>query len=652
MDANKSSAKKITHYIKPMLAKETDKAFDDKDWLFEIKWDGYRAVSEIRKKNVLLYSRNGLNFQHKYPIVAEQLKKINAEAVLDGEIVVLNDEGKPDFQLLQHYSENIDRPIQYYVFDLLELNGHDTTGLKLTERKELLKKLIPENEVIKYSDHIVEKGKSFFEVSKEKDLEGIMAKKMDSKYYPGKRSSDWLKIKNHKTAEAIIVGYTEPAGSRKYFGALILASKEGRKLTYIGHTGTGFDQEALKEMYERLQPLVQEESPFDEKIKTNSPVTWVKPELICEIKYSEVTAEGKFRHPVFLHLRDDKTIKEINMENLKKTTLPGKKKTPLAKKANAKSSGPKKKVGEKETDNIYTFGKTKVKITHTDKIYFPEEKITKGDVVDYYISMAEYILPYLKGRPESLLRNPNGIKGQSFFQKDAADEVPAYVKSKKIHSDSNNKEINYIVCDNVATLVYLNNLGCIEINPWHSTVQALDKPDYLMIDIDPSKKNTFDQVIQVALTVKKILDKAGAASFCKTSGATGMHVYVPTGKKYTFEQVKDFAYLVCMLVHDELKDFTTLERSLSKRSSKHIYMDYLQNRRGQTIASVYSLRPKPGATVSTPLLWKEVKKGLSPKDFTIFNSLERTKKMGDIFKGILGKGIDLKKCIERLQINS
>ena len=624
-----------------MLAKETDKAFDDKDWLFEIKWDGYRAVSEIRKKVVLLYSRNGLNFREKYPVVGEQLKKINVEAVLDGEIVVLNDEGKPDFQLLQHYSENPDKPIQYYVFDLLELNGHDTTGLKLTERKELLKKLIPENEVIKYSDHIVENGKSFFEVSKEKNLEGIMAKKMDSKYYPGKRSSDWLKIKSHKTAEAIIAGYTAPSGARKYFGALILASKEKNKLEYIGHTGTGFNYETLKEMYERLQPLIQEESPFDKKIKTNSPVTWVKPKLVCEIKYSEVTADGKFRHPVFLHLRDDKTIKEINMENIKKV--------PAAKEPNAKSSSSTKKGEEKETDKIYTFGKAKVTITHPHKIYFPEENITKGDVVDYYISMAEYILPYLKGRPESLLRNPNGIKGESFFQKETAGEIPAYVKSKKIHSESNNKEINYIVCDNLATLVYLNNLGCIEMNPWHSTVQSLDKPDYLMIDIDPSKENTFEQVIQVALTVKKVLDNAGAESFCKTSGATGMHVYVPTGKKYSFEQVKDFAYLVCMLVHEELKDFTTLERSLSKRSSKHIYLDYLQNSRGQTIASVYSLRPKPGATVSTPLLWKEVKKGLSPKDFTIHNSLERVKKMGDIFKGILGKGIDLRKCLKNLE---
>ncbi|HEY5465330.1 MAG TPA: DNA ligase D [Hanamia sp.] len=642
-----------------MLAKETDEAFDDKNWLFEIKWDGYRAVSEIRKKVVLLYSRNGLNFLHKYPIVADQLKNINADAVLDGEIVVLDEKGKPDFQLLQHYSENKDRPIQYYVFDLLELNGHDTTKLKLIERKELLKKIIPKNEVIKYSDHILGKGKSFFAVSKEKDLEGVMAKKADSKYYPGKRSSEWLKIKNHKTSEAIIAGYTEPTGARKYFGALVLASKKGAKFIYIGHTGTGFNHQSLKEMYELMQPLVQKNSPFVEKIKTNSPVTWVKPELICEIKYSEVTTDGKFRHPVFLHLRNDKNINEINMKNMKSIDSSPRQKKALSKsvkknKSNRKVLGSKLKStkseeSSKETDKIYTFGKEKVKVTNIDKIYFPEEEITKGDVVDYYISMANYILPYLKGRPESLLRNPNGINEQSFFQKDAAENTPSYVKNKMVHSESNDKEINYIVCDNLPTLVYLNNLGCIEINPWHSTTKSLDKPDYLIIDIDPSEKNTFDQVIEAALTVKKILDKAGALSYCKTSGATGMHVYVPTGKKYTFEQVKDFAYLVCMMAQEELKDFTTLERSIAKRSKKQIYMDYLQNRTGQTIASVYSLRPKPGATVSTPLLWKEVKKGLSPKDFTIHNSLNRTKKMGDIFKGVLGKGIDLKKCLERLQ---
>lgn len=642
--------KKISGFIEPMLAKETDESFDDKNWLFEIKWDGYRAISEIRNDKILLYSRNGLNFQPAYPIVVNRLNTIKENVVLDGEIVVLNDEGKPDFQFLQHYSENQNRPIQYCIFDLLELNGKDTKVLPLMDRKELLKKIVPPGDpVLRYSDHILENGKAFFKVSKEKNLEGIMAKKMDSKYYPGKRNPDWLKIKNHKTAEAIIAGYTEPVGARKYFGALILASKKGKKFIYIGHTGTGFNHQSLKEMYELMQPLVQENSPFDEKIKFNSKATWLRPELICEVKFSEITADGKFRHPVFLHLRDDKNINEINMKNSKeKKQSPSKEKKVGKKKEPVKNPPLVVKKGN-SAEKIYTFGKNEITVTSTDKIYFPKEKVTKGDVVDYYISMADFILPYLKGRPESLLRNPNGINGQSFFQKDAAGNAPSYVKNKKIYSESNDKEINYIVCDNLPTLVYLNNLGCIEMNPWHSTIKSLEKPDYLVIDIDPSKKNTFDQVIEAALTVKKILDKAGTESFCKTSGATGMHIYVPTGKKYSFEAVKDFAYLICMMAHEELKDFTTLERNLSKRSSKHIYMDYLQNSRGQTIASVYSLRPKPGATVSTPLLWKEVKKGLSPKDFTIHNSLKRAKKMGDIFKGVLGKGIDLKKCLKNLE---
>ena len=648
------ASKKIQKHIKPMLAKETAEPFDDEEWLFEIKWDGYRAIAEKKNNRILLYSRNGLNFQPTYPVVVNQLKNIKADAVLDGEIVVLGEDGKPDFQFLQHYSENQNRPIQYCVFDLLELNGKDTTSLPLIDRKELLKQIIPPDDpVIKYSDHIIENGKSFLQVSKERDLEGIMAKKIDSKYYPGKRTTDWLKIKNHKTTEVIIAGYTEPAGSRKYFGSLILAVKEGNKFIYMGNAGTGFNGQSLKELFDLFQPLVQKKFPFQEKIKDNSKITWIKPELVCEVKYSEITADGKLRHPVFLRLRDDKTVNEINTENIMEIEKPAsKKREKKEEKMETRNKETSGKISKDGNDKVYSFRKNKVTVTHFNKVYFPDGKVTKGDVADYYISMADYILPYLKGRPESLLRHPNGIKAKGFFQKDAANDTPSYVHCKQVYSESTNKEVNYIVCDNIETLVYLTNLGCIEINPWHSTVEALDKPDYLMIDIDPSDKNTFEQVIQVALAVKAILDEADATSFCKTSGASGMHIYVPTGKKYTYEQVKDFAYLVCMMVSDELKDFTTLERNLEKRGNKHIYMDYLQNRRGQTISSVYSLRPKPGATVSTPLLWEEVKPGLSPKQFTIFNTLERVRKVGDIFKGVLGKGIDLGKCLENLQSHS
>ncbi len=615
-----------------MLAKETANAFDDKDWLFEIKWDGYRAISEIKDGNVLLYSRNGNSFINNYPLVVKELKKIKHDAVIDGEIVILNEEGKSDFQKLQHYEDNTQYPICYYVFDLLSLNGNNTSELTLIERKELLKKLLQKNTVIKYSEHIIAKGKSFFEAAMKNDLEGIMAKKAQSLYHPGARTGDWLKIKYHKSQEVIIAGFTQPTGSRKYFGALVLALPEGNKLKYVGHTGSGFTDNDLKEMYQVLKPLVQKKSPFNEVVKTNAPVTWIKPMLVAEIKFAEWTTDNKMRHPIFLRLRDDKPVKEINMASIKKATPA--KQQPVAE--------------EKPNEAIRAFGKIKVNTTNLNKIYFPDEVITKGMVIDYYQQVADYILPYLKDRPQSLKRNPNGILDNGFFHKDAGDEAPDWVKSFEIYSDSAKKEIDYIICNDTQTLAYLNNLGCIELNPWNSRTKSLDKPDYLIIDIDPSEKNTFEQVIETALAFKTILDKAGADCYCKTSGATGLHIFLPMGKKYLYEQVKDFAHFLCMMVNEQLPKFTSLERSLQKRGNNKIYLDYLQNRRGQTIASVYSLRPHAGATVSMPLLWKEVKPGLTPSAFTIETALPRIKKMGDIFSGVPGKGIDIKKCLEKL----
>jgi bifunctional non-homologous end joining protein LigD len=611
-----------------MLAKETDRAFDDANWLFEIKWDGYRAISEIKQGKVELYSRNGNSFNTAYPVVLHALEKMKDDLVLDGEVVVLNEDGKSDFQKLQHYEDNTQYPLCYYVFDVLSINGHSTYELPLTERKKLLKKIIHKNPVIKYSDHIAEQGKAFFEAAGKKDMEGIMAKKAGSLYYPGVRTNEWLKIKHHKSAEVIITGFTKPNGSRKYFGALVLAIRSGDKLKYAGHTGSGFSESGLKEMYDKLKPLIKKESPFDEVVKTNAPVTWVKPVLICEIKFTEWTTDNKMRHPIFLRLRTDKKINEITMANVKVTK-------PSIEKENA-------------NEQILSFGKTKVKTTNLNKIFWPKEGITKGMVIDYYQQMADYILPYLKDRPQSLKRNPNGILDKGFFHKDAGDEAPSWVKSTALYSESAKKEIDYIICNDKPTLAYLNNLGCIELNPWNSTTKALDKPDYLILDIDPSEKNTFEQVIETANFFKALLDKAGAESFCKTSGATGLHIFVPMGKKYLYEQVKDFAHLLCITVNDQLPAFTSIERNLAKRGNKKIYLDYLQNRRGQTIASVYSLRPHPGATVSTPLLWKEVKSGLSPSAFNIHTLPERIKKMKDIFSGVLGKGTDIKKCLDKL----
>ena len=615
-----------------MLAKESAAAFNNHDWLFEIKWDGYRAISEIKNRVVELYSRNGISFNTTYPIVYNQLKKIKHQVIFDGEIVVINDEGKSDFQKLQHYEDNTQFPLRYYVFDLLSLNGEDTTTLPLIKRKKLLKKIIQKNPVIKYSEHIVTNGVDFFNAAKDNNLEGIMAKKINSQYHKGARTSEWLKIKYHKTEEVVIAGFTKPAGSRDYFGALVLAVKSKEGLKYAGHTGSGFTDKMLKEVYEKLKPLITNNSAFKEIVKTNMPVTWVKPNYVCEIKFTEWTTDGKMRHPIFLRMREDKTIKDIVMVTKKNTV-----------KTNGKLTG-----NNMENDGELVIGKTKIKLTNRNKIYFPDVKITKGMVIDYYQQMSDYILPYLKGRPESLKRNPGGINDKGFFHKDAGEGAPAYVKSIKIFSESAHKEIDYILCNDKGTLAYLNNLGCIEINPWNSTVKNLDKPDYMIIDIDPSEKNNFEQVIETANAFKLILDRGGADSFCKTSGATGLHIYVPMGKKYFYEQVKDFAQFLCMLVNEQLPLFTTMERNLTKRGNKNIYLDYLQNRRGQTIAAAYSLRPHTGATVSTPLLWKEVKSGFLPSAFNISTVPERVKNIGDIFKGVLQKGTDIKKCLTKI----
>lgn len=303
----------------------------------------------------------------------------------------------------------------------------------------------------------------------------------------------------------------------------------------------------------------------------------------------------------------------------------------------------------KPKEKTLTISKRKITLTNLNKAFWPEEGITKGDVIEYYDTMSKYILPYLKQRPESLKRNPNGIADRGFFQKDAGDEAPDWMDTKKIYSESTKQDVNYVICNNKAALLYLANLGCIELNPWNSRVDQLDNPDYLIMDIDPSEKNNYDQVVDVALAVKQIIDKCGGSALAKTSGATGMHVYIPLGARYTYDQARTFAELIANLVHELLPDTTTMERSLQKRAKDKIYIDYLQNTRGQTLACAYSIRPKPGATVSTPLQWPEVKHGLTPDQFNINNIPKRIEKIGDLFRPVLKKGIDMNKCIRALE---
>lgn len=627
-----SGQKKLSEFIKPMLASTAEEPFDGDEWVFEIKWDGYRAIADLTGHDVQLYSRNGLSFKGKYPAIEAALSKQEHKMILDGEIVAYNEDDTPDFQTLQHFGENPQAPLIFHVFDLLHLNGHSTESLTLLQRKELLKEALTETPHLKFSDHVENDGKAFYDTIQKNNLEGMMAKKKSGVYHEGIRSAEWLKIKNHKTDEAVIAGYTQPRGSRSYFGSLILGKYRDGELRYAGHAGTGFNEKSLKEMYAMLQPLVSEKMPFNTKPATNAPPTWVKPELVASIKYDRITDDGLFRHPVFLGIREDISAIDLYTDSLPDAA------SQEQKTASATTASATQESGGAENE---------VKYTNLHKLYWKKEKITKGDLVAYYLSVSDYILPHLRDRAQSLHRFPDGIDGLSFYHKDAGKDAPSWVQTVRIFSESNNKEIEYIVCNNKETLGYLINLGCIELNPWNNRVQLSDNPDYLIIDLDPSDKNTFRQVVEAAKATKEVLDALQVTAYCKTSGSTGIHIFVPMGAQYEYDQVRDFGLIVAQLVNQRLPEITTLERALSKRGPR-IYLDYLQNRTGQTVASVYSVRPKPGATVSMPLEWNELTSDLSVKDFTIKNALSRLTKKGDIFKPVLQNGIDLEKTINKL----
>jgi bifunctional non-homologous end joining protein LigD len=610
--------------LAPMLATLTDAPFDDPDWLYEVKWDGFRLIVQVETGKATLYSRNGIEVTKKYPAIAEALRGIPNGAVIDGELVALDAAGKPRFQLMQHAGAEA-TALVYYAFDLLFLDGEDLRALPLIERKERLLRILPAEDPLRYSEHIEKNGKKYFAAAKKQDLEGIMAKRKDSTYHSGQRSRDWLKVKASKEQEVLIVGYTASGGSRKYFGSLVLAVHENGKLRHAGNVGTGFDAKLLKELYGLMQPLGTAKKPFAEKIPEEGSVTWLKPKLIAEIKFTEWTAEGHMRHPVFLGLRTDKKPSEVTMERALPVPVLTARKT--------------EKKGSATDSPVYT---------HLDKVFWPDEGYTKGDVIAYYDRMADTILPYLKDRPMVMNRHPNGIAKPGFYQKDTdPSTLPDFADTVTVFSESNQKDIHYVVCNNKETLLYLANLGCIELNPWSSRVSKLNNPDFMVIDLDPGT-NTFEEVITVAKVVHEVLEMSCEKSYVKTSGKTGLHIFVPLKAAYDYDRVRTFAEMLVRIVHSRVPELTSLERSPAKRKDK-IYLDWLQNRYGQTLAAPYSLRPIEGACVSAPLEWKEVKKGLRPDQFTIKTIEKRLKAKGDLWKGILQDKVDLRAAITCLE---
>lgn len=643
--------------LAPMLATLIDKPFDEAGWQFELKWDGYRTIAFCNKNKVELKSRNNKGYNEKFYPVHKALQEWNMHAVLDGEVVVLDKNGKSDFGALQNWKSEHDGEIYFYVFDLLWLNGKDLTQLPLRERRIVLKELIPEDSLIRLSQNFEVNGIAFFEAVKKMGLEGIMAKKADSRYSPGNRSKEWLKIKAARRQEMVIGGYTKNDASSKAFSSLLLGVFEKGKLIYKGKAGTGFSDKQQTELLKQFKPFISKSSPFNSEPDINKPsrfrpgptnavAIWMKPELVCEISFAEMTADGVMRHPVFVAMRTDKKAKEITGEKpVEATEIVKEKKIKSTKKITTKVKH-LNKTGFNTTEEtvIKQINGHEIKFNNLNKLYWPKEKITKRDLLNYYDEIAPFILPYLKGRPQSMNRHPDGINGQSFYFKDVTGTAPDWIETFNYKSESDNRIRKYLVAKDKASLLYMATLGCIEMNPWHSKAATEDYPDWCIIDLDPAE-NTFNQVINAAQVTKEILESMGVTSYPKTSGSTGMHIYIPLGAKYTYEQSKEFARVIATLVQREIPEYTSIERVVKARKGK-MYIDFLQNRAQATVAAPYSLRPKPGATVSMPLHWDEVKKGLKMSDFTIYNALERIKSESDIFKPVLGKGINLEKVIK------
>jgi bifunctional non-homologous end joining protein LigD len=654
----------------PMLATLVDKPFDEEGWLYEIKWDGYRAMAMCNKSRLELLSRNNKSFNEKFYPIYDAVKALGLHAVLDGEIVVLNGSGVSSFGALQNWRSEADGELVYYVFDLVWLNGHDLMGLPLTQRRQLLHQLLPEEGPVRESRNFDTSASKLLEAAGKMGLEGIIAKKNDSLYLPGDRGRDWVKMKNNKRHEVVIGGFTRNDDSPKHFSALLVGVYEGDKLKYTGKIGTGFTDKVQKEMMTKFKPLIADKPPFTTLPDINKPsrfrpdpphasATWLKPKLVCEVSYTEITEDGVMRHPSFEGMREDKAAKDVHPEKAvpaekivdKKEappTRPRKKNNTGIQLQPATATGRKTLLNPSDNSQVRQVNGHELKLSNLDKIFWPKEGYTKRDLLNYYFQAAPYILPYLKDRPQSLNRFPNGIAGKSFYQKDVTSSAPDWVRQFPYHTQEG-EDKNFLVVEDEASMLWMANLGAIEMNPWNSTIQDPENPDWCIIDLDPADKNTFEQVIETARMTKQVLDDLKVTGYCKTSGSTGIHIYIPMGAQYSYDECQLFGKLIATRVHQELPGFTSIERMTNKRKGK-IYVDYLQNRPKATLAAPYSVRPKPGATVSMPLHWEEVKKGLKMTDFTIKNAIGRIRDEGDIFKPVLKKGIDLEKTLNDINL--
>jgi bifunctional non-homologous end joining protein LigD len=607
---------------RPMLATQEERIPRGEGWTFEVKFDGYRAIAYIRGGECKLVSRNGNDLTQRFPDIARALVKAvrSPNAVVDGEVTRIDPDGRTSFSELQQGSGQL----VYYAFDLLELDGRPLVDLPLHERKDRLKQLVDiRTGSVAVSDGF-DDGDALFKVAQQQQLEGIVAKRVDSTYKSGRRTRDWLKLKTELNDEFLVAGFTRGTGRRAdTFGALVLAVREGGGLRYVGNVGTGFNDAEIRRLLKLMKPLHRETSPFAEPPKMprvrKGDVQWIEPRLIAQVRYGEWTHDGHLRHPAYLGLRDDKEPDEV--------TAP----VPL--------------------ENVIRKGKRELKLSNLDKPFWPDEGITKGDLLRYYRDVAPVLVPHLKDRPFTMRRYPNGAYSEAFFQKDAPKHMPEWIST--FHANVSQRDgartkrwIDFPLVNDELALLWMVNMGCIDMNAWYSRVDKPDRPDFVLFDLDPTPEVPWPQTIEVALILKELLDALELLSFPKTSGGKGFHVLVPLDRRSTYTESRQFAEIVAGAIARAHPKLATTEWSKARR--RGVLIDSNQNGEGKTIASAYSVRPKPNAPVSTPLRWDEVDDKLNPSIYTMQVVLDRVRRHGDLYAGVLEIRQSLGKALKRI----
>ncbi len=630
--------------VKLMLAETAERAFSREGWLFEPKLDGYRILAARVGGESRLVTRNGNDCATSFPEILRAVAALPFDRVVfDGEVVTLDDEGRPSFQRLQGRAR-LSRPIDirhaaintpaiYYGFDLLGFEDFDLRPLPLADRKAVLRRVLPPVGALRFLEHVEDEGEALYREAERLGLEGVVAKKADAPYKGG-RSPAWLKVRSRLTDDFVVVGFTAPKGSRGGFGALQLANYADGALTYAGRAGSGFSDKQLSEAKRALEAQKRRDPPCTGPIQGAKETTWVEPTMVCEVEYTEWTEEGLLRQPVFLRFREDKAPEECARRRS----------TARAKDADGAQPDP---VGQAPRPPARPRDEPRVELTNLKKVFWPDEGYTKGDLIEYYRAVSPWLLPYLRNRPVVMTRYPDGIGGKSFFQKDAPGFRPGWIRTERMWSEDTQREIDYFVCDDEESLLYVVNLGTIPLHLWASRAPTLERPDWCVLDLDP-KGAPFAHVVEVARAAKELCDRIDLPVLVKSTGSSGLHLMIPLGRQCTHEQSRSLGELLARCLVDRLPEIATIVRQVTQRDGK-VYVDYLQNGSGKLIVAPFSVRPLPGAPVSVPLAWREVSRKLDIRRHTIRTVPERMRKLKrDPLADILELSPDLGGALERL----